>query len=126
MTEIARLLQEHDQLPALVIHLKSAIARRDLGADALIWVCRERKGAAVDVFGGDVGASILNLLENDHLSDGPRKTSRLQSLLADDKNLLAMEVALGELAPRIVKARSGSESIEVGCLRVADDDRAGG
>ena len=27
-------------------------------------------------------------LENDHLSDGPRKTSRLQSLLGDDKTLL--------------------------------------
>ena len=27
-------------------------------------------------------------LENDHLSDGPRKTSRLQSLLGDDKKLL--------------------------------------
>lgn len=89
VTEIARLLLEHDRLPALVEHLKSAIARRDLGADALIWVCRERKAAAKEVFGGDVGASILNLLENDHLSDGPRKTSRLQSLLADDKNLLA-------------------------------------
>ena len=89
VTEIARMLQEHDQLPALVTHLKSAIARRDLGADALIWVCRERKGAAEEVFTGDVGASILNLLENDHLSDGPRKTSRLQSLLADDKTLLA-------------------------------------
>jgi hypothetical protein len=37
------------------------------------------------VFSADVGAAILNLLENDHLSDGPRKTSRLQSLLGDDK-----------------------------------------
>jgi transcription elongation factor GreA-like protein len=89
VTEIARLLLENEQLPALVTHLKSAIARRDLGADALIWVCRERKAAAEDVFTGDVGASILNLLENDHLSDGPRKTSRLQSLLGDDKDLLA-------------------------------------
>lgn len=89
VTEIARMLQENKQLPALVTHLKSAIARRDLGADALIWVCRERKAASAEVFAGDVGATILNLLENDHLSDGPRKTSRLQSLLADDKSLLA-------------------------------------
>ena len=88
VTEIARLLNEHGQMPALIIHLKSAIARRDLGADALIWVCRERKEASVDVFNADVGASVLNLLENDHLSDGPRKTSRLQSLLGDDKTLL--------------------------------------
>ncbi len=88
VTEIARILMDRSELPALVNHLRSAIARRALGADALIWVCRERKDAAAEVFGADVGASILNLLENDHLSDGPRKTSRLQSLLGDDKTLL--------------------------------------
>lgn len=88
VTEIARLLLDQEQLPALLGHLKSAITRRDLGADALIWVCRERKGSSTEVFGADVGASILNLLENDHLSDGPRTTSRLQTLLGDDKNLL--------------------------------------
>ena len=75
-------------MPALVTHLRSAIARRALGPDALIWVCRERKGPSQEVFSADVGASVLNLLENDHLSDGPRKTSRLQSLLGDDKTLL--------------------------------------
>jgi transcription elongation GreA/GreB family factor len=88
VTEIARILQERESMPALVTHLRSAIARRALGPDALIWVCRERKGPSKDVFSADVGASVLNLLENDHLSDGPRKTSRLQSLLGDDKTLL--------------------------------------
>jgi transcription elongation GreA/GreB family factor len=88
VTEIARILADKNQMPALVVHLRSAIARRALGADALIWVCRERQDAASEVFCGDVGAAILNLLENDHLSDGPRKTSRLQSLLGDDKSLL--------------------------------------
>ena len=89
VTEIARILAEHDGMPTLVNHLGSALARRALGPDALIWVCRERKGASESVFGADVGASILNLLENDHLSDGPRKTSRLQTLLNDDKSLLS-------------------------------------
>jgi len=88
VTEIARILLDRGELPALVSHLRSAIARRALGTDALIWVCRERKGASAEVFSADVGASVLNLLENDHLSDGPRTTSRLQSLLGDDKNLL--------------------------------------
>ena len=88
VTEIARILLERSELPKLVHHLRSSIARRALGADALIWVCRERKAAAVEVFSADCGASILNLLENDHLSDGPRKTSRLQTLLGDDKTLL--------------------------------------
>jgi transcription elongation GreA/GreB family factor len=89
VTEIARLLLERDGIARLVDHLRSSIARRALGPDALIWVCRERKSTAANVFTADVGASILNLLENDHLSDGPRKTTRLQSLLGDDKTLLA-------------------------------------
>ena len=89
VTEIARILAENNGMPTLVEHLGSALARRALGPDALIWVCRERKGASEQVFGADVGASILNLLENDHLSDGPRKTSRLQTLLNDDKALLS-------------------------------------
>jgi len=94
VTEIARILQERGELAALVAHLRSAIARRALGPDALIWVCRERKGASSEIFTADVGASVLNLLENDHLSDGPRKTSRLQSLLGDDKTLLTDLVSI--------------------------------
>jgi transcription elongation GreA/GreB family factor len=88
VTEIARILSDRGQLDALEAHLRSALARRALGPDALIWVCRERKSQSGEVFSADVGASILNLLENDHLSDGPRKTSRLQTLLNEDKNLL--------------------------------------
>ncbi|MEO5715651.1 MAG: GreA/GreB family elongation factor [Luteolibacter sp.] len=97
VTEIARILQERGGMAALVTHLRSAIARRALGPDALIWVCRERKGPSLEVFSADVGASVLNLLENDHLSDGPRKTSRLQSLLGDDKTLLTDLVAIMDI-----------------------------
>lgn len=97
VTEIARILMERESMPALVNHLRSAIARRALGPDALIWVCRERKGPSLEVFSADVGASVLNLLENDHLSDGPRKTSRLQTLLGDDKNLLADLVGIMDI-----------------------------
>ena len=94
VTEIARILLDRGGMPALANHLRSALARRALGPDAIIWVCRERKNAAAAVFGPDVGASILNLLENDHLADGPRKTSRLQTLLNDDKNLLGDMVSI--------------------------------
>ena len=97
VTEIARILLERSAMPALVTHLRSAIARRALGPDALIWVCRERKGPSAEIFSADVGASVLNLLENDHLSDGPRKTSRLQSLLGDDKTLLTDLVAIMDI-----------------------------
>jgi transcription elongation GreA/GreB family factor len=97
VTEIARILLERGGMPALVNHLRSAIARRALGPDALIWVCRERNGPSQEVFSADVGASVLNLLENDHLSDGPRKTSRLQSLLGDDKSLLTDLVGIMDI-----------------------------
>ncbi|MGE9270415.1 MAG: GreA/GreB family elongation factor [Verrucomicrobiales bacterium] len=93
VTEIARLVIDRGELPKLEDHIRTSLARRSLSADALIWVARERKGAAEKVFGGDVGAAILNLLETDHLADGPRTTTRLQSLLADDKELLADIVA---------------------------------
>ena len=94
VTEIAKLLIERGEIPALLEHLRSAITRRELGGDALIWVCRERKKSSVEVFIPDVGAAVLNLLENDHLADGPRTTSRLQSLLGDDKKLLTDLVSI--------------------------------
>jgi transcription elongation GreA/GreB family factor len=80
-------------MDALVAHLKKSVARRSLGQDALIWICRERKDAAAKVFGPEVGAAVLNLLEEDHLADGPRKTTRLQSFFVDHKDLLPDLVA---------------------------------
>lgn len=89
VSEIAKLLHEKEEMKALEEHLSSALARRSLGPDALVWVARERNGMAAKVFGPDVGASILALLETDHLADGPRTTTRLQAQLGDDKKLLA-------------------------------------
>ncbi len=93
VAEIARIIDERGQTDELLVHLQGSLARRSLGPDPLIWVIRERKGLTKSVFGPEVGAAILNLLETDHLSDGPRKTTRLQSLLGDDKGLLADIVA---------------------------------
>lgn len=95
VAEIARIVAARGQLPALEAHLARAVTRRALGPDALIWLCRERTGAAAGVFGPEVGAAILNLLEEDHLADGPRRTTRLQSLLINDKQLV------GDLAGRM-------------------------
>lgn len=93
VTEIARLLDLKDEIPALSKHLRTTIAKRALGPDALIWISRERRGLAKEVFSPEIGAAILNLLENDVLSDGARKTTRLQALLTDDKTLLQDLVA---------------------------------
>lgn len=88
VSEIAKLIEEKGELPKLVQHLAKSLGRRSLGQDALIWICRERSGAAAGIFGPDVGTAVLHLLELDHISDGPRKTVRLQSLLHDDQELL--------------------------------------
>jgi len=91
--EIAKIVGEHNQMDRLKAHLKRSVARRSLGQDALIWICRERKEIATDAFGPEIGAAILNLLEEDQLADGPRKTTRLQSFFVDHKNLLPDLVA---------------------------------
>lgn len=88
VTEIARLLHERGQAEPLQAHVRASLTRRSLGPDALIWLVRERQDAAADLFGPEVGACILSLLESDHLDDGPRKTTRLQSLVVSDRELL--------------------------------------
>jgi transcription elongation GreA/GreB family factor len=88
VTEISRLIIERGEREKLEAHIGAALARRSLSADALIWVARERRGEAKNMFSQDIGAAMLSLLESDHLADGPRTTTRLQSLLNDDKQLL--------------------------------------
>lgn len=89
VAEIAKLIDDKGKLAELEDHIRGQLTQRMLGTDALIWVSRERKGLAKGVFGPEVGAAVLNRLETDHLADGPRTTTRLQSLLSDDKTLLA-------------------------------------
>jgi transcription elongation GreA/GreB family factor len=89
VAEIAKVLErDSDRMARLEAHLTRALSGRVLGPDALIWVCREREGIAAGVFGPEVGGAILHLLELDHMSDGPRRTVRLQGILHDDAELL--------------------------------------
>lgn len=89
VTEIAKLLErDKDSLTRLEAHLTKALSARALGPDALIWICRERSGAAAGVFGPEVGGAILSSLEHDQIDDGPRRTVRLQTILHDDADLL--------------------------------------
>lgn len=94
LAEIAKIFDNRKELPALEEFLRKAITRRSLGHEALIWVCREREGISSNVFSAEVGAAILNQLESDFISDGPRKAGRLQSLLSEDKELLTDLVGL--------------------------------
>ncbi len=89
VSEIAKLLSEQGKTEELNSHIKVALSRHALGPDALAWICRERKKAAVEVFDGSVGSVILTVLEQDSLDDGPRRSGRLGNFLLDDKELIA-------------------------------------
>jgi len=89
VTETARYLQENGEDDVFAEHLSKSISNRSLGPDALIWICREREKSAATVFTFEIGNSILNLLERDHVADGPSKSVRLRTLLMSDKQLIA-------------------------------------
>ena len=89
VTEIAKYLQENGADEEFHDHLRKAIANRSLGPDALIWICREREKSSAEVFTFETGNSILNLLDRDHVADGPSKSARLRTLLMNDKTLIA-------------------------------------
>ena len=88
LAEIAKLLIEADAETELYTFLRRYIGGRILGADSLLWVCRERKKSAEPVFDVEVGNAILSLLERDVMDDGPRKSSRLQSYFMEDRTLI--------------------------------------
>lgn len=88
LAEIAKFLEVKEELSALKTYLRKHILGRTLGADSLLWICRERAKLAVDIFDHEVGNAILSLLERDSMDDGPRKSSRLQSYFMEDKVLI--------------------------------------
>lgn len=88
LAEIAKFLEEKEELGALKTFLRKHILGRTLGADSILWICRERTKLAVDIFDHEVGSAILSLLERDSMDDGPRKSSRLQSYFMEDKVLI--------------------------------------
>ena len=89
LAEIGKLLIEEGKEESLYTFLRQHITGRTLGADSLLWICRERKKLAEPVFDHEVGNAILSLLERDSMDDGPRKSSRLQSYFMDEKDLIS-------------------------------------
>ena len=88
VAEIAKLFDDLGETPKLLEHVKVALSRHALGPDALGWICRERKRAAQDVFGHEVGATILSVVDQDATDEGPRRSLRLQNLLMEDRELI--------------------------------------
>jgi transcription elongation GreA/GreB family factor len=93
VAEIASILEAHNETAALADYLRKAVRNRRLSPDLLIWLCKERNGAATAVFSTDLGHAILDAIQADHLEGGPRKTGRLLDAFADDPLLLGEMVA---------------------------------
>ncbi|MBK1835086.1 GreA/GreB family elongation factor [Roseibacillus ishigakijimensis] len=89
VNEIAKMLLAKGQFEPLLKHIKKGISLRTLSGEALMWICRERTGNAEEVFSTDVGFAMLSVIEAGAVDDGPRKGTRLQNLLMDDKKLIA-------------------------------------
>ncbi len=88
VNEIAKFLSAKEQFDPLLKHIKKGISLRTLSGEALMWICRERNGNAANVFSTDVGFAMLSVIEAGAVDDGPRKGTRLQNLLMDDKKLI--------------------------------------
>lgn len=88
VNEIAKFLLAKEEFEPLLKHIKKGISLRTLSGEALMWICRERNGNAADVFSTEVGFAMLSVIEAGAVDDGPRKGTRLQNLLMDDKKLI--------------------------------------
>lgn len=76
-----------EQLYADIIN---GISRQSLSPDVLIWLCRERDGAAREVVEKAkmaLGAAIISAIERDSSEGGPNRSLRLRNLLMEDKTL---------------------------------------
>jgi len=115
VAEIAAVLDANGELDVLAESLKKSLRNRQLSADLLIWMARERKGLAESVFNIDLGHAILGVIENDLMEGGPKRTGRLQDLMSDDRTLLGEMVAKAEeedirlLSKRIINSSSFDE-----------------
>ncbi len=86
--EVAKFLIEQGHKEALVNHLNYALARQTLPAESLVWICRQRKDAAAEVFNLSVGVAMLNLMEQYHL-DGITEEQAIKNRL---KNIFIEDV----------------------------------
>ena len=68
----------------------NGISRQSLGPDVLLWLCKERNGAAKEVVDSakmPFGAAIISAIERDSAEGGPNRALRLRNLLVEDQTL---------------------------------------
>ncbi len=146
VNEIAKMLLAQEKFDPLLKHIKKGISMRTLSGDALMWICRERKGNAAEVFSPEVGFAMFSVIEAGAVDDGPKKGTRLQNLLMSDKDLipdllsgvdanearnfarkLLQNPALGDLdrkslMARVIKAHPVTQDLVTGEVQEAEDD----
>jgi transcription elongation GreA/GreB family factor len=88
ISELAKLFEEHGHQETFLAYLRLRMQQRDLSAEMLAWICKERNKAAGPVFGIELGGALLNSMERDHFDEGARRTNRAGELLNSDKGLL--------------------------------------
>lgn len=86
--EIATVLDANGEIEALAEYLKKSVRNRTLTQDLLIWTCKERDGLAKSVFSIDLAHAVLDTIEDDHVSGGPKRTGRLVDVLSSEKALI--------------------------------------
>lgn len=135
--EIATVLDANGEIEALAEYLKKAVRNRTLSQDLLIWICKERAGLAKSVFSIDLGHAVLDAVENDAVSGGPKRAGRLEDALSADKTIVGElmedgdhelvslfakrllnttafdELTRRSLMARVIKARPEMESLMV-------------
>lgn len=88
VAEIATVLDANGEIEALAEYLKKSVRNRTLTQDLLIWTCKERDGLAKSVFSIDLAHAVLDTIEDDHVSGGPKRTGRLVDVLSSEKGLI--------------------------------------
>ncbi len=88
VAEIATVLDANGEIEALAEYLKKSVRNRTLTQDLLIWTCKERDGLAKSVFSIDLAHAVLDTIEDDHVSGGPKRTGRLVDVLSSEKALI--------------------------------------
>lgn len=87
VTELARVLNANGKEEELAKHLHDALNNRSISTEMLIWICRERKGPAKNLFNYELSHALFSVMERDHY-DEDKKANPIGNLFVEDQDLL--------------------------------------
>ena len=68
--------------------IRRGLSQRNLGADALSWIGRERSGASAPYFGMDAALALMEAIERAFSASGMTRGNRALDVLVDDRDLI--------------------------------------